>query len=278
VLMILTAWIPYQIRSVWLCVPAFVTWIMLWGYVCLVVTVIYFAPAVGLLCGLLAVSFLIARSNNLSLHWFRVICLCCAVAAYGLAMIEFIPAYQEHQDLLSRYPVVDLKPRLSYELVGTQSTTGDGSILSGSVNSSPKHHEKSLNELSDTLRGYLDISTLHIERRRTDRRMAFQALMRVHEGFVADFISQPGAGRSRTPGVKLLRKSNFLDEWDGVRLDAPPDLIDQPQLRRETSITKLVDGDDLVMERSSDSEITMVGAIRAITDCRERSDLFPDNI
>lgn len=235
VLMILTAWIPYQIQSVWWCVPAFLAWIMLWGYVCLGMTILYFTPAIGWLYGLLVVAFLFARPNNLSRRWFRAICLSCGVVAYGIAIGEFIPAYREHQELLSRYPAVDLKPRLSYELVGTSPTTGDGPNLSGSVNSSPKYQDWSLNELSDTLRGYLDLGTMRIERRRTDRRMAFQALMRVHEGFVADFIAQPGVGRSRIPGVKLLRKSNFLDEWDGVRLDVSPDLIDQPELRRETS-------------------------------------------
>jgi hypothetical protein len=54
VLMILTAWLAYQIRFVWLCVPAFVAWFMLWGYVCLVMTVLYFAPANGLLYYFLA--------------------------------------------------------------------------------------------------------------------------------------------------------------------------------------------------------------------------------
>jgi hypothetical protein len=249
VLMILTAWIPYQIRSVWLCVPVFVAWIMLWGYICLGMTILYFAPAIGLLYCFLAVAFLFARPKNLNRNWFGVICLSCAMAAYGIAIAEFIPAYREHQELLSRYPAVDLKPRLSYELVGTSPTAGDGPTLSGNVNSSPKYQERSLDELNDTLRGYLDLGTMRIERRRTDRRMAFQALMRVHEGFVADFISQPGVGRSRIPGVKLLRKSNFLDEWDGVRLDVPPD---QPHIRRETS-AGVGDGDFSDQLQTSDS-------------------------
>ena len=237
VLMILTAVIPFRVRSRWICVLPCLAWMMIWGCVNLANSHLRFVPAVGWLYVFLIIAFPIVRSRKLNWIWFQTIGMACALVAYGIAIVEFIPAYREHQELLSQYPAVDLNPRLADEqpLFTAPGTTSGGTNVFASVNESPKYDVESLNQLDEAFRRYLDLSTFQIEQRRTDRRFAFQALMRVHEGFVADFMAQPGVGRSRIPGLKLLRKSSFIDVWDGVRLDVPPEFIDQPDTQAQIS-------------------------------------------
>lgn len=232
-LMIATAAIPFRMRSHWNSVPLSLAWLLIWGLVYLVNAQLRFVPAVGWLYVFLIAAFLMARLAKLNWIWFQSIGVACALVAYGIAMIEFIPAYREHQELRSQYPVVDLKPRLAYEQkLGAAPETSYGATgVFVAVEESPKYDAESLKQLDETFRRYLDFNDIRIERRRTDRRFAFQALMRVHEGFVADFMAQPGVGRSRVPGVKLLRKSSFIDEWEGVRIDVPPETIEQPDAR-----------------------------------------------
>jgi hypothetical protein len=237
VLMILTALIPFSMRLRWLCLVPCLVWILIWGFAVLLFTNVLFAPAIGWLYLFLIIAFPLVRLMRLNWIWFQAICLCCALTAYGISIFEFIPAYHEHQELLAQYPAVDLKGRLAYEhlnLNAIESAAGGLNIISR-VDESPKYDADVLRQLADAYRSYLDISIYRIEYRRNDRRLGLQALMRVHQGFVADFIAQPGVGRSRLPGLKLLRKSNFMDEVDGVRLDDPSELIEQPDLQQQSS-------------------------------------------
>ncbi|MBS0201801.1 MAG: hypothetical protein JSS49_02805 [Planctomycetes bacterium] len=230
VLMILTALIPFSVRSNVLCVLLCLPWIFVWGVVHLANSHLRFVPAVVWLYVFLIIAFPCLRWTKRNWIWFPSMGLCCALVAYGIALVEFVPAYREHQELLVKHPALDLKPRLAYELTDTKmqsGTSATGPVVADSAGVS-NYNVDTLIEMNEAFRQYLDLNTFQIERRRTDRRSAFQALTRVHEGFVADFIAQPGLGRSRIPGLKLLRKSNFIDEWDGVRLDVPPELIEQP--------------------------------------------------
>lgn len=231
VLMVLTSLIPFSMRARWYWVLPYLAWILTWGFVNLVNSNLRFVPAVEWLYIFLIVAFPVAWQKKLNWFWYQSLCVCCVLVAYGISVVEFMPAYREHQELLAQYPAVDLKPRLAYEHA-IPSGSSDSTNVAVSAAESPRYDAKSLKELDDTFRQYLDMSTFNIERRKTNRRYAFQSLMRVHEGFVADFISQPGVGQSRIPGVKLLRKSSFIDVWDDVRLDVPSDRIDQPDLHQ----------------------------------------------
>ena len=236
--MILTALIPFSVRSRWLCLLPCLAWVLIWGFVILVEQIVCFPPAIGWVYLFVIIAFPIVRWMKLNWILFQAVCLCCTLFAYGISLVEFLPAYREHRELLAKYPAVDLAPRLAYEhraLNAIQATSDGGADVLTSVVASPKYNAESLNQLDEAFRRYLDLSILHVERRRTDRRFAFQSLMRAHEGFVADFIAQPGVGRSRIPGLKLLRKSNFIDVWDGVRLDVPAELIEQPDQQKQFS-------------------------------------------
>ncbi|MDB5385473.1 MAG: hypothetical protein JWM11_1119 [Planctomycetaceae bacterium] len=231
VLMMLTALIPFFARSRWFVIPLYVLWILIWWLAIAVANQVSYPPACGWLLALLIFAIPIARWTKRHWSWFSAICLGCACVAYGISMIEYLPAYREHQELLSEYPAMDLRPRLAYEHSPSDAPLPD---LSNSANNSsqsdgrPPHDVALLRELEDAYRKYLDISTYHVESRRNDRRLAFQALMRVHEDFVADFIAQPGLGRSRLPFLHLLRKADLNGSWEGVDLDVAPELLDQP--------------------------------------------------
>lgn len=76
---------------------------------------------------------------------------------------------------------------------------------------------------------------------------------------------------SRLELVSLLKHhpaavyvSDHLPAMDELK-DAPTRAVTNFESQ---ALTKLGDGEELVVERSSDREFTMVGAIRAITDCR----------
>lgn len=230
VLMALTLLIPFFIRHDVLRWLAAMAWMAGWGFVVAVASVVGFVPAIGWLFFLLFGALVVARTAQLKWGWFLSICAACVLVAYGIAMVEFLPAYREHQELLSKYPAVDLTPRLAYEqpaFIEFPAAAGMTSVAIGPKDS-PPYNYRSLDDLNEKLRSYLELSNMRLERETTSRRMAFQALTKVHEGFVADFISQPGVGRSRVPGLRLLRKANFVDEWEGIRLDIPPALIKQP--------------------------------------------------
>lgn len=230
VLMMLTAAIPFGVRSRWICGLLCLAWLAVWGLVHLVNSHIRFVPAVGALYLLLIAAFAIARWRKLGWLGFPSLVLASAAAAYGIAMLDYIPAYREHQELLSRYPAVDLKPRLADEQPflmepGAASAKSD---VAAEATAPPKYDGKSLYGQEEALRLYLDVGAHRIELRRRDRRLVFRALAQVHEEFVADFVAQPGVGRTRMPGMKLLRKESFYDEAEGVRLDVPPERMRQP--------------------------------------------------
>lgn len=238
VLMILTALIPFKMRFRWLCLVPCLVWILMWGFVIRIAEVLRFPPAVGWLYLFLIIAFPLIRLMKWNWVAFQAVCIGCTLAAYGIALFEFIPAYREHQELVFRYPLVDLKPRLAYEdrlFDQIESSSGGEAGSLSRIDRKPKYDANTLTQLVDAYRSYLDISIFRIEYRRNDRRLGLQALMRVHEGFVADFIAQPGVGRSRLPGLKLLRKSNFMEEVDGVRLDDPSELIVQPNAQPRSS-------------------------------------------
>ena len=230
VLMILTAAIPFSVQPRWACGLLCVAWLLVWGFVHLVNNVVRFVPAVGALYLFLIAAFPIARVMKLNWLGFQSIALVGTIGAYGLAMFHYIPAYREHQELRSRFPAVDLKPRLAEERpLLTASGPASAEIdVAGDVKAAPKYDARALREQDDVFRQYLDLNTFRIELAKKDRRLAFRALAQVHEGFVADFIAQPGVGRTRLPGVKLLRKDSFIEEVEDVRLDIPPEPIRQP--------------------------------------------------
>lgn len=238
-LMTLTVLIPFCLRFDvirWLTAMA---WMMWWGWFIVVTDRIWFVPAVGWLYFLLLSALVVGRQAKLKVRWFLSTCAACVLMAYGIAMIEFLPAYREHQELLTKHPAVDLTPRLAYEqpaFIEFPTASGMTSVSIG-LNDSPRYDAIALQDQQDMFRGYLELTNMRLERQTTNRRMAFQALMNVHEGFVADFISQPGVGRSRITGSKLLRKDNFVDEWEGIRLDTPPKLIEQPGAQAKSSFS-----------------------------------------
>lgn len=239
VLMVLTAAIPFSVQPRWACGLLCLAWLLVWGFVDLVNSVLRFVPAVGALYLFLIVAFPIARLMKLSWLGFQSIALVCTVAAYGLAMFHYIPAYREHQELLSRFPAVDLKPRLAEErpLLAASGPASAKIDVAGDAQGAPKYDAKALRQQDDVFRQYLDLNTFRTELAKKDRRLAFRALVQVHEDFVADFIAQPGVGRTRLPGLKLLRKESFVDEADGVRLDVPPELIRQPDSLEPKSLS-----------------------------------------
>lgn len=229
-LMVLTALIPFRARSHAWCVFFCLAWVLAWGFIHLVNSHLRFVPAVGWLYAFLIIAFPIARSLKLNWIGFQSIGVACALVAYGIAMYQYLPAYYEHQELLSKHPAIDLKPRLADERPFTRASN----LASGEPQSpangdaSPMYDARSLSQLDEAFQIYLNLGSFRMEYKKRDRRLAFQGLMQVHEGFVGDFIAQPGVGRSRLPGVKLLRKASFIDVWEDVSLDDPPEVIEQP--------------------------------------------------
>ncbi len=236
-LMMLTAHIPYLLRPRWMPVVAFLIWGSLWFCVVYIANNAGHPPAVVWLFWILLLATPIARLAKLHWGWFEAICLSCTLVAYGISLYEFMPAYHEHQELLARYPATDLKPRLAYEHRTALSTPADSNstadVFSTATSERPLYSMKMLKELDDRSREYLDLGTFRIEYRKNDRRLAFGALMKVHVGFVADFIAQPGLGRSRLPGIKLLRKADLKSSFEDIDLDAPPERIDQPDRQHD---------------------------------------------
>lgn len=235
-LMILTALIPFRAQSHALVGLSCSVWIMLWGVVIAFYQHTRFPPAVGWLYLFAMAAFAVARIRKMNLMEFQALLLVCALAAYGIAVVEFVPAYREHHELLAKHRAVDLKSRLAYEdHIGAVilPTSFNGSVQSIGPNEAPVYEAAALNELDATFRQYLNLETFRFESKKINRRLAFQALSHAHEDFVADFVAQPGVGRHRLPGLKLLRKSNFIEEWEGVRLDVPPGLIGQLKSDRQ---------------------------------------------
>lgn len=280
-LMILTAAIPFSVRPRGICAALCVLWVLAWGFVHLVNGHMRFVPAVGALYLFLMAAFPVARSMKHRWIGFQSLALVCTVVAYGIAMYGYIPAYRDHQELRSQYPAVDLKPRLADEqpLPDMPGSTSDGSKVVDAVRAVPKYDARSLADLDEAFRVYLDISTFRTELQRKDRRLVFQALAQVHEGFVADFIAQPGVGRTRLPGVKLLRQSSFVDEVDGVRLDVLSELIDQPDSRDSTSLSAAdLDIPDQPPIAGSRHAETVSGSVPSMPDRHELQGLHHHNI
>lgn len=240
-LMILTAHIPFLLRSRYMPAVVFLIWGSLWFCVAYVANIAGHPPAVVWLFWFLLLAVPIVRLAKLHWGWFEAVCLSCTLVAYGISLYEFMPAYLEHQELLVKYPTTDLKPRLAYEHrtaashpAGPKSDTG---FLSTATTERPRYSLRMLQEQEERSRQYLDMGTFRIEHRKYDRSQAFGALMKVHAGFVADFIAQPGFGRSRMPGIKLLRKADLNSRFENIDLDAPPERIDQPDRQRDESDT-----------------------------------------
>jgi hypothetical protein len=224
VLMILTGWLPAATRSRWIFGATFVVWALFWGLAVSIATNMSHPPAVGWFYLLLMLAIPVAWGTNLKWHWRTAISLGCVMVGYGIALVEFQPAYRDHQELLAKYPAVDLQPRLNTEqYFGTLTGTEYGPPAV------PGLDRESLQEFESETRSYLDLNTFRLELRQNDRRLAFKGLMQVHTDYVTDFINQPGVGRSRLPQLHLLRKGDLAESWEGIPFDLPPGLIAQPQ-------------------------------------------------
>ena len=157
--------------------------------------------------------------------------------AFALAITLYIPVYREHQRILARFPAVDLKPRLAYELVRSRASEASGSVQAGNsqdslLNASPVFQPRQLQELSSEIETRRHLRTFRGEERAS---RAIRSLSELHAGFVADFIAQPSVfGYGRMPTMKIIRERDF--EWDGKDvLGQPPQLIEQPAEQEETT-------------------------------------------
>ncbi|MDB5385085.1 MAG: hypothetical protein JWM11_731 [Planctomycetaceae bacterium] len=231
-LLVLTAQVPFFIRYHVLFVALVLSWMLLWGSILFIwYLVISKPPAVVEMFLLLFSMLIISRYVKLSGIPFELCCLACVLIAYGYSMYAFLPYYRQHQRILAKYPMTDLKPRLIYERNIAQdrdSTSGKTADGNAPEFFETPHFDSAELELQELAFSQLEGGWGGY--RRSMRTRAFDALNRAHADFVADFIEQPGLGFGRIPAMRILRESDLEDgQWDEIDANLPPKPIDQPQ-------------------------------------------------
>ncbi|MDB5386674.1 MAG: hypothetical protein JWM11_2320 [Planctomycetaceae bacterium] len=142
-------------------------------------------------------------------------------------MLFYIPIYQEHQRLIADYPLEDLTPRLAYERSNSFRPTLSNNSLALNAISPLQSSGLDANQLES-----LDQKFFHAAYRNGDNRLvwtrerALRSLSKIHTGFVADFIEQPGFGRSRMP-TRLVRERDVTLSVP-ERIPQPPPAPAQP--------------------------------------------------
>lgn len=172
---------------------------------------------------------------KLSRGRFAGLCAGCVVLAFAVTVVQYIPVYHEHQRILARFPVVDIKPRLSYEqtvLPAVQIVTKNqpGAKAAVAAEAAPAYQASQLDKLQERFsnhrwRSWDDARSLR----------SVQALSELHHGFVADFIAQPNVfGYGRMPTTKLIREMDVRPEAS-EQMSQPPPPIPQPKESVPTS-------------------------------------------
>ncbi len=226
-LMAATAWIAHRLWKYWLS-PV---WLVSWSFVMFWVLIFTSPPAISWVFLFLLAALVTSMRVKISHLRFAGVCAGCCVLAFGVAMLEYIPIYQEHQRIVARFPEVDLKPRLAYE----RKLAKPGAPLTGTTE--PVRQLSQMALLIEYLR-YDSINPFDENLPPDFTHQAFQELSAVHAGFVADFIAQPTLlddfGNNRVLKMKIVRESDFSEELL-ERMSQPPELISQPAVLDKTS-------------------------------------------
>lgn len=233
VLLCLSVWVAYGVRGEWASTLCFIGW-GLWLFL------LHFAIDPPALCGLyllLLGGYVLARQVTMQPRWFAGCCGGCAVLAYSLSIWHYVPIYREHQQLLAQYPAEDLQPRLAYErkmaaidLTPASFTGGVSPAGLPATAITPNFDERDLQRQEEQFVGsdWHEWSAQH-------RRRALQALSQVHEGFVADFVAQPGLGVGRIRTLRVLRGRDLDPDYEISPSLKAPELISQPDQSVEQS-------------------------------------------
>lgn len=239
VLLGLSAFGLFTIRREWLFYMLLViativwgAWLFIWHFA------VSHPPAIGLTFLMLIIALFKARAMKVSLGRFSIICLGCVLIAYTISILNYIPIYLEHQRALAKHPAIDLKPRLAYEQVSVR-PAGINSLDKASEQAQDRAHSVQYDphELARQAHTFRQSSFDHGigASRRVWRQRAFEALSRVHEGFVADFIEQPALGWGRLPAMRPLRELDLPEDDTEIPSFSPPKLIEQPLTQLDPS-------------------------------------------
>ena len=177
---------------------------------------------------ILAVLSIVASNLSLRPKWFAVWCAVAPVLMFGSMALLYIPVYHEHQQMLVKYPVVDLGPRLAYESEFDANRKGratpgkSDSDIQLAVQNAGQTGAPNDEALKD-LESKVEYSTYY-RGMMYQREAALQAMGRIHVSFVHDFVDQPGFGRSRIPTMTVLRERHVKPpEFEPVpQPTAPP--------------------------------------------------------
>lgn len=256
-LLISTALVVTTVRAKWFFPVMFPIWSLLWfGYLFYWHLAFSNPPAVGMLLFLLFPTLLALRLRDSSWRAIVLSCLGCGVVAYAISILDFQSAYRQHQKMLADYPKMDLKPRLAYEAHATLAPVRFDPVLLARQQESFRNFPWRFGYRG----GYGDYRT-------TRRQRAFEALVQVHEGFVADFIAQPAMGWGRLPAMRLLNHYDLDFDVDATpHPDQPPPLQDQPPLKLEPGGSPKTEPLDVVQNARADLDVVSAGALRDTPD------------
>ncbi len=241
--LISTAFFITRIRLDWLFATAFVLWALAWGlWLVMWHVAVSHPPAVSYVYLMMLAAMLIAWNLKYRKRTFLSCALGCAIVAYGMSMNDFRPIYHQHQQLLAQYPPTDLKPRLSYEQASVDRTAPQNGVLGSPQSAGPQRALKyDVDQLAKRQEAFGKFPNRFGYRggdgeyRGMRRQRAFEALTRVHKGFIADFIAQPAMGWGRLPAMRPLSKYDLEmdDEGPNPDPDKLPPLHDQPPPNQE---------------------------------------------
>jgi hypothetical protein len=209
-LLALSSQIPVAMRSRWSFGTMYFLWFIPWLYVLFEWHLcISRPPAVFTAFFSLSIATALSRVVRIRPRWFILWSACCVLLAYGISMLHFVSVYHEHQRILAQHPLIDLKSRLAYERRIPKTTdlskhsklNDDTAVATGTIidGESPRFDSKLLEDQTRLLEGAVG----YHQRRRL---ATFQALSKVHAGFVDDFIEQPALGVGRMPTLHQLRE------------------------------------------------------------------------
>ncbi|MGC1272159.1 MAG: hypothetical protein WBC44_00525 [Planctomycetaceae bacterium] len=165
---------------------------------------------------LLLATWMICRWRKVSRKRFAAFATLAVAAGWGIAMLLFIPQWQEIQRLAADHPVVRMDERLAYEHPPASRQTATAAPVGS----------KAAFVAAGDLMQRID-ETVPLEPwARNHRRAALASLSRTHDDFVAAFVSQEGFGLGRM--FHMPAKSDYIELQEPASLSLPRLPVDSP--------------------------------------------------
>lgn len=177
----------------------------------------FFLNGAGFIYLSLIATTILARCIKFSARRYSLLCGGVIAAVFGVMMVNYIPIYQEHQRMLVTFAPQDLSSRLYYEPRMEQTP----------INNSGYYYEQD-DQVAPGMSPTVKVLENAMSRdlyadRKWFRQRGLHSLAGIHNGFIQDFMDQPGFGVGRIPSMVVLREHHVvLPEADLIPQPPPP--------------------------------------------------------